>query len=53
MALNQVVLPGFAAFHIAIAAPKELIKEEEVVDDLAAKESESDEETSEAEEDSE
>lgn len=31
MALNQVVLPGFAAFHIAIAAPKELLQEQEAV----------------------
>lgn len=30
MALNQVVLPGFASFHIAIAAPPELVEEAEL-----------------------
>lgn len=29
MALNQVVLPGFAAFHVAIATPPELVTQEE------------------------
>lgn len=31
MALNQVVLPGFAAFHIGIRAPEELIPEPEKI----------------------
>jgi hypothetical protein len=36
MALNQVVLPGFAAFHIGIKAPAdELITPEEARDHLA------------------
>lgn len=31
MALNQVVLPGFAAFHIAIATPKQMLPEPETL----------------------
>ncbi len=30
MALNQVVLPGFAAFHIAIATPREEVESQQV-----------------------
>lgn len=35
MALNQVVLPGFAAFHVAIAAPPDLVTQQDELDPSA------------------